>query len=114
MTKDKDELSSFRIGDLRRPEVKNYNKQAPAAPEEEEPQESVGFPAVEQRLENGTIDDLAEELRPSYEALEEMALEGDMKQKAAAKRAMAAYERTADLFEYLFETKSAMMSPGDE
>lgn len=112
MTKEKD-LSSFKIGDMRRPEVRNFHKSEPEADAQTE-EASVGFPAIEQRLEGGSIEDLAEELRGSYEQLEEMALSGDMKAKAAAKRAMAAYERTADLFEYLFETKSAMQSPSGE
>ncbi|MEQ8278293.1 MAG: hypothetical protein RMA76_37965 [Deltaproteobacteria bacterium] len=108
-----DDLGSFKIGDMRRPEVRNFKKAKPEA--EPEPEEaSVGFPAIEQRLEGGSIEDLAEELRSSYEQLEELAASGDMKAKAAAKRAMGAYERTADLFEYLFETKSAMQSPSGE
>lgn len=112
MTKDKD-LTSFKIGDMRRPEVHNFKK-AEAEVEAAEPEASVGFPAIEQRLEGGTIEALAEELRPSYEALEEMSLSGDLKSKGNAKKAMAAYERTADLFEYLFETKSAMQAPSGE
>ncbi|MBK6688576.1 MAG: hypothetical protein IPG45_29160 [Deltaproteobacteria bacterium] len=106
MASDDKSLGTFRIGDLRRPEVRGSGKTpqeaaAPAGP-------SVGFPAVESRLEAGSIESLADELRPSYEKLEAMASDGDMKQKAAAKKAMAAYERTADLFEYLYETKAAL------
>ena len=103
-------LSSFKIGDMRRPEVRSLKKpQKEEAAAQEEPV-SVGFPSVEQRLEKGTIDDLADELRPSYEKLEALLESKDMKKKAAAKKALSAYERTADLFEYLFETKSAISS----
>lgn len=106
MASDDKSLGSFRIGDLRRPEVRGTGK----APQEAAaaPSPSVGFPAVESRLEAGSIESLAGELRPSYEKLEALASEGDLKQKAAAKKAMAAYERTADLFEYLYETKAAL------
>jgi len=110
-----DKLSSFKIGDLKRPEVRNYQKasvEADEAPADEGP--SAGFPAVEALLEGGTIDSVADTLRASYEQLEEMASSGDMKSKAAAKKSLAAYERTADLFEYLFDTKSALQSPPDE
>lgn len=108
MATDDKSLGSFRIGDLRRPEVRGSGNK-PAAPEAEAPAgPSVGFPAVEVRLEKGSIEALADELRPSYEKLEALVAEGDMKEKAAAKKAMAAYERTADLFEYLFETKAAL------
>ena len=108
MTKKKDELSSFRIADVKRPEVRSFQKQSGGSGGEAPVSTSVGFPAIEQRLEQGSIDDLADELRPSYEKLEALIDGGDLKAKAAAKKAMAAYERTADLFEYLFETKSAL------
>jgi hypothetical protein len=75
---------------------------------DEPPAASAGFPAVESRLEKSSIEAVAEELRPSYEKLEAMASTGTPKTKAAAKKAMGAYERTADLFEYLFATKSAI------
>jgi hypothetical protein len=105
MTEKKPEdLGTFRIADVKRPEVRSFKK----AKEEAAPAVSVGFPAVEARLEKGTIEQLAEELRPSYELLEELATGGDIKVRGAAKKAMAAYERTADLFEYLYETKSAL------
>ena len=69
---------------------------------------SAGFPAIESRLEQKTVDEVAEELRGSYEQLEALSEGGNMKEKAAAKKAMAAYERTADLFEYLYMTKEAL------
>lgn len=110
MTKKKDELSSFRIADVKRPEVRSFTKAEEGGQPgvTKEASASVGFPAIEARLERGTIDELADELRPSYEKLEALSESGDMKTKAAAKRAMAAYERAADLFEYLFETKATM------
>lgn len=113
MPKNRDELASFKIRDLKRPEVRSFTK-APesastvqaATPEGA----SVGFPAVEARLEGSTIEAVADELRPSYEALE--ALEAAQpKLKHVARKSMAAYERAADLFEYLFATKAAMGSP---
>ncbi len=112
MPKQPDSLSSFKISDMRRPEVRSLKKSAQEDPPAEE-SVSVGFPAVEQRLEGGTIDDLADELRGSYEKLEEMLETADIKKKAAAKKALAAYERTADLFEYLFQTKSALSDGGN-
>lgn len=107
----KDELSSFKIGDMRRPSVRTSNK-GPSGAAAAEPEASVGFPAVEARLERGTVDSVAEELRASYERLEALSTAGDMRSKAAAKKAMGAYERAADLFEYLFETKAALQ--GDD
>lgn len=111
-----DKLRSFKIGDLKRPEVRNYqntSSDAPAEPAEDEGP-TAGFPGVEALLESGTVEAVAEQLRPSYEQLEAMASGGKMKSKGAAKKALAAYERTADLFEYLFETKQALNTPPDE
>jgi hypothetical protein len=111
--KDEAELQTFRIADVKRPEVRSLGSAGgggkKGAPDQEAaPTGSVGFPAIERRLENGTIDDIANELSPAYEKLEALATGGDMKARAGAKKAMAAYERTADLFEYLFQTKAAL------
>ena len=105
----KDDLSSFRIGDLRRPEVR-----ATTVRQTEEPPEqstSVGFPGIEALLELDSVEEVADRLRPTYEALEKLAESKDMKSRAAATKAMAAYERCADLFEYLFQTKAALATP---
>jgi hypothetical protein len=116
MAKKKDELESFRIADKKRPEVKSFapGKAGGGGGDDEAPSNSVGFPGIESRLENGTIDDFVDEIRPSYEKLEELAEKGDAKKKQAAKKAMAAYERVADLFEYLFETKAALQGSGQK
>ncbi|MCK6546790.1 hypothetical protein L6R52_13145 [Myxococcota bacterium] len=106
------ELTTFRIADRKRPEVRSFAKPTSGAKQEEAQSSSVGFPAVESRLEAGSIDDLVAELRPSYEKLEELSTKGDMKTKGAAKKAMGAYERTVDLFEYLHQTKSTLASGG--
>jgi hypothetical protein len=104
-----DALGGFRIADMKRPEIRTYTKPAKkdAAPQPEA-SASAGFPAVESRLEKHTIDQVADEIRPSYEKLEAIANDGDRKVRAQAKKAMAAYERTADLFEYLFATKDSI------
>ena len=111
MAKDDDEndLGTFRIGDKRRPEVRSFQRPGTKRAEPE-PSPSAGFPSIERRLENGTIEALADELRPSYEKLEELASK-DPKQKGNAKKAMIAYERCADLMEYLFSTKEALRNP---
>ncbi len=103
--KDED-LETFRIADKRRPEVRSF--QRTVAQTEPEPSPSVGFPTIERHLEEGSIDDLAETLRPAYERLEGLVGGNDPKVKGAAKKAMIAYERCADLMEYLFATKEAL------
>jgi hypothetical protein len=108
--KDEDKLETFKIADKKRPEVRSFKATAGAAPAPP-PSPSVGFPAIEARLEKATIESVANELRTSYEQLEKLATSGNMKTKAAAKKAMGAYERAADLFEYLFATKAGMQAP---
>lgn len=111
MTKKDKGLSSFRIGDVKRPEVRSFTKAQKGGGAEQPPDApSAGFPAIEARLEKGTIEEFAETLRPSYEKLEALASSPDMKARAAARKVMAAYERVADLFEYLFETKANLQA----
>jgi hypothetical protein len=98
---------SFRIGDLRRPEVRSHRKRAA----EPEPPASVGFPAIEAWLERESIDEVIEAMRPRYAALEALSEKGTFREKAPAKKAMGAYERAADLFEYLFATKADLQAP---
>ncbi|MFO0723598.1 MAG: hypothetical protein U1E65_07450 [Myxococcota bacterium] len=105
MAKD-EKIDTFRIADLRRPEVRSYTK--PTSTDPEPASVSAGFPAVEAKLEKGTIESVADELRGSYEQLEALSTGTNAKLKGPAKKAMAAYERTADLFEYLFATKSSI------
>lgn len=54
------------------------------------------------------MEELAEALRPRYDELERLATSGGLREKSGAKKAMAAYERAADLFEYLFSTKDGL------
>ena len=59
------------------------------------------------------MDELIENFRPRYEALEALSREGGFREKGSAKKAMAAYERAADLFEYLFSTKETLQTDSD-
>ncbi len=104
----KDDLSSFRISEIRRPEVRATTLRSPgSAPSAG----SVGFPGIEALLELDSAEAAADRLRPTYEALERLSTAKEMKTRAAALKAMAAYERCADLFEYLFQTKAALNPP---
>jgi hypothetical protein len=103
-----DELKGFRIGDKRRPEVRGQQSAVGVKGTVPEASPSAGFPAIESRLEQKTVEEVAAELRGSYEKLEALAESKNKKEKAAAEKAMAAYERTADLFEYLYLTKEAL------
>ena len=109
MTEDKN-LKGFKISDLKTPQVRSFKKTVPAAGQDKPTADnsSSGFEHIEKRLESSTIEEVADEIRGTYEKLEEMAASGDMKSRASAQKAMVAYERTADLFEYLFATKESI------
>ena len=107
MAKD-DELQSFRISDVRRPHVRGGRPPEERASIEQET--SVGFSNIENLLETGSVEEVADTLRGSYGRLEALATSSDLRTRAAAQKAMVAYERVADLFEYLFETKAALGS----
>jgi len=109
MSDDKD-LKGFKISDLKTPQVRSFNKTVPAADKQARAaaEADSGFEHIEKLLESSTIEEVADKIRGTYEKLEEMAANGDMKSKASAQKAMIAYERTADLFEYLFATKESI------
>ena len=104
-------LDPFKIGDTQRPTVRNTGKSAAAAPPQEEPK-SLGFERIERILESDTPENLSKSLNNLLGQLGAMEQTGAMKEKAAAKRAMVAVERTADLLDYLFQTKQALESQG--
>ena len=108
MAKEDDKLSSFKISDLRKPVVRGGQGARGKDEKPEEAPPSAGFPAIEALLESSTIEKVADDLRGSYEKLEELTSGKDTKLRGPAKKALAAYERTADLFEYLFATKSSI------
>ncbi|MEL6186875.1 MAG: hypothetical protein AAFU79_19805, partial [Myxococcota bacterium] len=96
---DRPDDGSFRIADVQRRTLPRPGGPPAGAPAEQAP--SVGFPEVERWLEEGSMEELAEALRPRYDELERLATSGGLREKGGAKKAMAAYERAADLFEYL-------------
>jgi hypothetical protein len=107
---DDDKLDGFKISDMKQAKVHSFHKTVPAQASQDTagPTQGSGFENIERRLEAGSIEELADEIRETYQKLEDMSGSGDMKTKSAAQKAMGAYERTADLFEYLFATKQTL------
>lgn len=97
------DLKSFKISDqtkqpVDRPRAKATGK-ADAAPPP-----SVGFPRIEAVVESGDLGGLGDRLA----TLQEMARTGSNKDKLAARKAAAAYERASALLGYLLETKARL------
>jgi hypothetical protein len=99
-----DDLKSFTISQQVKPRVDRPGASAKGKPGEA----SVGFPLIEALLETEEPD--VSGLNERLDGLQQMASTGSMKDKAAAGKAAIAYERTADLLEHLFATKSAIGS----
>ncbi len=99
------DLKSFKISEqtkqpVERTRNKNAKDEAPSAPP------SVGFPRIESVVETGDLGGFDERLA----TLQEMARSGSNKDKLAAKKAAAAYERASALLGYLLETKARLAS----
>lgn len=99
-----DDLKSFKIS-AKVPRAVDRKKPAGDAAKEEAP--SAGFPIIEALLEEEEID--LGGFGDRHAALADMAQNGaDNREKANAKKAAIAYERTHDLLEYLISTKEQM------
>ena len=81
---------------------KTGKKEEPAA------SSSVGFPHIEALVEAAQPDLTGFDARLA--ALHEMAKSGSNKDKLAAKKAAAAYEKARALLQYLLETKARLTS----
>jgi hypothetical protein len=104
------DMKSFKIGDQQKPGVqKPGGKKADATAA---PASSAGFPRIEGLVESAKPDLSGLEARTAQ--LAELAAKpgASNKDKAAAKKAVVAYERAKDLVEYLLDTKAKMQGGG--
>jgi hypothetical protein len=101
-----DDLKSFKISDQVKQKVDRPRGKS-AQPEAS----SVGFPRIEQLLEAEEPD--LSGLGQRMDALDELSQSGSAREKAAAKKARAAYDRTVDVLEFLVSTKQAMSPPSE-
>lgn len=100
-------MKSFRIADQQKPGVSKPGAKKQDAVEAP----SAGFPRIEALVEQASPD--LGGLDARHAQLSELATKGaSNKEKAAAKKAAVAYERTRDLVEHLLATKAQMASGG--
>jgi hypothetical protein len=105
-------LESFKIADTRKPGVTTPTP-ARAEPAASPESQSLGFKRIEGLLES----DEPAAVRQNLESLkgELTKLEKDAtgnKDKAAAKKALAAVDRAAELMDFLYKTKASMLEGG--
>ncbi len=98
------DLQSFKISDqvkapVERPRGKKTKDNGPPP--------SVGFPRIEAVVESGGAETLSA-LEGRLATLQEMAKSGSNKDKLAARKAAAAYEKTKALLDYLLATKARL------
>ncbi|MBI3178886.1 MAG: hypothetical protein HYZ27_04455 [Deltaproteobacteria bacterium] len=105
-------LESFKISESRKPSVSAPKRAQAAANQRAEAEKySLGFGRIEGILETDDAATVSDNLNKLLQTLEDMERQArSAKDKAAAKKAIVAVERTADLLDYLFQTKAAMQS----
>ena len=106
-------LETFKVGDKHAPRVKPSaaTAQSGAAMGQEQPKETLGFTRIEEVLDAAEPGEVQRSLVGLTDALDAyMSDNRGQKERAQAKRAKMAVERTIDLLAYLFETKDAMIA----
>ena len=105
MTKKKEELSGFKIGDTQKPGVLQPMRRSVTNAGVSK-NASVGFPHLERMLEDEKPAVVAARLDALHARLGEFETStSGARDKGAAKKAMVAVERTADLMDYLYGVK---------
>ena len=102
-------LESFKIGDTQKAGVNAPKKGGAAEQQAESEVYSLGFTRIEKILEDEDAAAVSDNLNKLLISLEEFERGASTnKDKSAAKKAIVAVERAADLLDYLFQTKSSM------
>lgn len=103
-------LESFKAGARHRPHVKQGGKTAKAPQEAAEAAPTLGFARIEAVLDHEDPRQVQKSLAELGRALDESGAKArGPKDRAEAKRARVAVERTTELLTYLFETKEQML-----
>jgi hypothetical protein len=104
-------IGSFKIGETQRAVVKSSKKDEAAMRQAQSEAMSVGFRRIETILEEEDLAQITqklEKIRTELAAFE--ARSQTSKDKAAARKAQGAVERTLDLMEYLYQIKERMVA----
>lgn len=101
-------LESFKISETQKPTIKHSKKPA-SSREAESEKYSVGFRRIETLIEEQDPQEVSGVINDLLQKLEELQRSSRSKRDLAAiKKAIVAVERTADLLDYLFQTKASM------
>jgi hypothetical protein len=103
-----DDLKSFKISDAT---PRAQTRQAKTRGDGAQEAASVGFPSIEAQVEHDGP--AMAGLDERYDRLEALSKSGSNKEKAGAKKAMLAYERTHALLTHLLNTKAQLAGGGE-
>lgn len=106
----KEDLQSFKIGDTRSPGISQPKDPSRKRQHDQQHETaSLGFTRIEKILEDEGSERMSQELGELHGKIKGY-LEGasSQREQAHAKQALAAVERTADLMDYLFQTKASI------
>ena len=106
----KKKLESFKIEDMQKSMPRSARSRDVDEPDQQAP--SAGFPNIEHLIEQEHLDITDFDLR--MQALKNLAEDGSAQEKGGARKALAAYERTVDLIEFLWETKGGLAEGAGE
>lgn len=105
-------LESFKVGERHKPRVKQGGKGKAAGKDEAAPaaEPTLGFARIEAVLDQEDPRQVQKSLAGLVEALDGVSSKAkSAKERAEAKRAKVAVERTTELLTYLFQTKEQML-----
>lgn len=107
-------LESFKVGERHKPRVKQGGKAKGAGKDEaaaSAAEPTLGFARIEAVLDQQDPRQVQKSLAGLVEALDDVSAKAKgAKERAEAKRAKVAVERTTELLTYLFQTKEQMLA----
>lgn len=98
-------FETFKAGDVQKPKGQGGGR-AGKGQENKTETVSAGFPTIEGLIEQEHLD--LSGLSARVSALKTLSETGSAVDKGAARKALAAYERTEDLMNFLWETKTGL------
>lgn len=105
-------MESFKIGDARRPQVASSVAQRKGAKEAQtQGSQSIGFERIEKFLEQEDASEQIKALEDSIASLQQLKADAvSPREKAAAEKAIVAYEHLMNLVQFLLKTKEDMIA----
>lgn len=102
-------FETFKASDVQKKQSRPKARASAGKKAQKEESVSAGFPSIEAKLDQEQLD--LQGLQERMAELSALSESGSAQQKGAARKALAAYEKSVDLMEYLWETKTSLAEP---